>query len=55
MQPVDFEDYVHQEQHAPFETREDSIKMLDFPGDDLAICRIRREVRTIAPVVPEPG
>ena len=55
MQPVDFEDYVHQQNRNPQDSRDEGGLCVDFPSDDLAICRLRREVRTLTAVVPEQG
>ena len=51
--PVDFENYISSAQNSG-----DSHYMAglwDFPKDDIGVHLLRRDVRTIAPIVPEHG
>ena len=51
--PPDFEDFLLQQQYVI--ERDPMRHLLDFPTDDVIVARLRRHVRTIAPIVPENG
>ena len=53
MQPVDFEDYISHIQNSQ-ELRYKPT-LWEFPKDDVGVHLLRRDVRTIAPIVPEHG
>ena len=51
--PPDFEEYLAQ--HYNVADRDPMRHLLEFPAGDVDVELVRRNVRTIAPVIPERG